>query len=96
MSLFIKCNYLRAFSTVAIISDMLYISAISTDRMARYKLFMNKVDFSATFLKMVVQCLSNGPAPATIPAPASTPQMVHPSDELKNAMVAQFCMYVFL
>ncbi|KAK6024348.1 leucine Rich repeat-containing domain protein, partial [Ostertagia ostertagi] len=80
----------RGNESIAVLSDMLFISGITAARMARYKLMLNKA-------------ASAGPAPPLPPAPAnpvvqaaesiSGLQMSgqQPSPEVKRQMIEQFC-----
>ncbi|XGW01888.1 hypothetical protein V3C99_014180 [Haemonchus contortus] len=79
----------RENESIAVLSDMLFVSGITPARMARYKLMLNKA-------------ASAGPAPPLPPAPAnpvvqaaqsiSGLQMSgEPSAEIKRQMIEQFC-----
>uniref|UniRef100_A0A1I7XNX7 Nuclear transport factor 2 family protein n=1 Tax=Heterorhabditis bacteriophora TaxID=37862 RepID=A0A1I7XNX7_HETBA len=80
----------RENDSVAVVSDMLYISAITSDRVARYKMQLNK---------------ANSMGSAIAPVSNSLDQMIHtaqsmgdlgvtsgePSIDIKRQMVEQFC-----
>ncbi|WKY10434.1 hypothetical protein Q1695_002640 [Nippostrongylus brasiliensis] len=80
----------RANESIAVISDMLYISAITSARMARYKLLLNKA-------------ASAGPSPPQLPQPVDTviqsaaesvgtlQMSSQPTPEVKQQMIEQFC-----
>ncbi|KAK6756387.1 hypothetical protein RB195_014666 [Necator americanus] len=78
----------RANESVAVLSDMLYVTGVTPARVARYKLMLNKATSTGSTTLPTVPVNPIAQATSSIGGLQMSSQ---PSDEIKRQMVEQFC-----
>ncbi|KIH47181.1 TAP protein, partial [Ancylostoma duodenale] len=77
--------------SIAVISDMLYLTGITPARVARYKLMLNKAASAGAASVPLAPAASINPIAQATNSINGLQMSTQPSDEIKRQMVAQFC-----
>ncbi|KHJ79786.1 TAP protein, partial [Oesophagostomum dentatum] len=81
----------RANESIAVISDMLYITGITSARVARYKMLLNKAVSAGPAPAPAIPVVSMNPVNAAANTIGSLQMSSQPTDEIKRQMIEQFC-----